>query len=90
MDTIWMFILIGLIIAACVVGAIITLRVSKKEERIQEKHRKEGDTAEDELERSHEYEEKSLKSNLPNLIRIYAISIAVALVVYWVLVYFFA
>ena len=85
-----MFILIGLIIAACIVGAVITLRVSKREERIQEKRRKEGDTYEDELERSHEYEEKSLKSNLPNLIRIYAISIAVALVVYWILAFFFA
>lgn len=90
MDPIWMFVLIGLIIAACIVGAVITLRVSKREERIQEKRRKEGDTYEDELERSHEYEEKSLKSNLPNLIRIYAISIAVALVVYWILAFFFA
>src|SRR5699024_10972027 len=58
----WMLILIGLIIIACVVAAIITVRISKQMERKQEKYDEMGETYEDELERSHEYEVQSLKS----------------------------
>ncbi|MHA6251577.1 hypothetical protein [Oceanobacillus sp. CAU 1775] len=88
MDNVWMYILIGIIIAVCIFGVIATLRVSKRKERLQEERRRRGDTFEDEVERSHEYEERSLRRNLPNLIRIVVIGIVVFAIAYYVIGYF--
>ncbi|WP_405103433.1 hypothetical protein [Oceanobacillus sp. FSL H7-0719] len=77
--------LIGLVVAACIIALAITYRVLKVEEKKQKEYKKEGAGFGDELERSHEYEEKSLKSNLPNLSWIYivaAVIIIIAFVIY--------
>lgn len=77
--------LIGLVVAACIIALAITYRVLKVEEKKQKEYKKEGADFGDELERSHEYEEKSLKSNLPNLSWIYIVAgviIIIAFVIY--------
>ena len=77
--------LIGLVVAACIIALAITYRVLKVEEKKQKEYKKEGAGFGDELERSHEYEEKSLKSNLPNLSWIYIVAgviIIIAFVIY--------
>lgn len=76
---------IGLIAVVCIVALAITYRVLKVEEKKQKEYRKKGATFQDELERSHDYEEQSLKSNLPNLSWIYvvaAIVVVIAFVIY--------
>ena len=70
---------IGLILVVCIIGGIITVRVLKVEEYKQKECEKSGDTAREELERSHEYEKSSLKSNVPILTWIYIIAIGLSL-----------
>lgn len=76
---------IGLVIVVCVIGGLITLRVLKVEENKQQKYEERGETAKGELERSLEYEEKSLHKNVPRLTWIYVVATLlsiIALVVY--------
>ena len=66
---------------------IITLYIFKKEEQKIKKLEEQGDSTQDELQRSLEYEQQSLTSNIPVLTWIYVISIGLsllALVIYMV------
>nr|WP_245251246.1 hypothetical protein [Virgibacillus litoralis] len=59
-----------------------TLLVFKQEENKMKRYEEEGDTVEDQLRRSHEYESSSLKSNLPLQLIIYTVTIIISLVVF--------
>ncbi|MFB4169556.1 hypothetical protein [Virgibacillus sp. JSM 102003] len=59
-----------------------TLLVFKQEENKMKKYEEEGDSVEDQLRRSHEYESSSLKSNLPLQLIIYTVTIVISLVVF--------
>ncbi|SHH13783.1 hypothetical protein [Virgibacillus chiguensis] len=61
-----------------------TLYVFKQEERKMKQYEAEGETAQSELQRSMEYETKSLKSNVPILIWIYAVTILIGLIAFFV------
>ncbi|MBN6205705.1 hypothetical protein JYK21_04505 [Ralstonia pickettii] len=74
--------LIGLIVVVCLIALAITYRVLKVEEKRQKEYRREGANFGDEVERSHEYEEKSLKSNLPNLIWIYIVAAVIIFIAF--------
>ncbi|WP_241558956.1 hypothetical protein [Oceanobacillus halophilus] len=68
---------ISIIITIALIGAlIISIYTLKKEEQ-----KAKASTVEDELKRSHEYETKSLTSNIRNLLWIYAIVIILSFVV---------
>ncbi|GAA0421674.1 hypothetical protein JUJ52_11650 [Virgibacillus sp. AGTR] len=70
--------LIVLFIAA-LGGTIFAL---KQEENKMKKYEEEGHTPQDELERSIEYESKSLSSNVPILTWIYSITILLAILAF--------
>ncbi|WP_232231182.1 hypothetical protein [Virgibacillus sp. 6R] len=61
-----------------------TLYVFKQEEKKMKQYETEGDTAKSALQRSMEYETKSLKSNVPILIWIYSVTILIALIAFFV------
>lgn len=78
---------IGLISVVCLVAVIITYRVLKEEERKQKGYEESGQSAEEELQRSLEYEKSSWSSNIPVLTWIYVIATLlsiIALVVYMI------
>ncbi|MFD1363389.1 hypothetical protein [Lentibacillus salinarum] len=54
----------------------------KQEEKKMKKYEEEGDTVEDQLRRSHEYESSSLKSNIPLQLAIYGVTILLSLIVF--------
>ncbi|GAB3064326.1 hypothetical protein [Virgibacillus ainsalahensis] len=54
----------------------------KQEENKMKKYEKEGETVQDEIKRSLDYEESSLKSNVPIQIWIYSIAIFLSLVAF--------
>lgn len=74
--------LIGLIVVVCLIALAITYRVLKVEEKKQKEYRREGASFGDEVERSHKYEEKSLKSNLPNLTWIYIVAAVIIFIAF--------
>lgn len=59
-----------------------TMFAFKQEEKKIKKYEEEGDTVEDQLRRSHEYESSSLKSNIPLQLVIYTITIVGSLLVF--------
>ncbi|GGK04880.1 hypothetical protein GCM10007063_29020 [Lentibacillus kapialis] len=59
----------------------------KQEENKMKKYEEEGDTFEDQLRRSHEYETSSLKTNIPIQLAIYGITIVVSLIVFAIYVF---
>lgn len=59
-----------------------TIFAFKQEEKKMKKYEEEGQTIEDELKRSIEYETKSLKSNVPNLTWIYSITFLLGIVTF--------
>ncbi|MFZ3578718.1 hypothetical protein [Virgibacillus sp. DJP39] len=61
-----------------------TMFAFKQEEKKMKKYEEDGDTIEDELRRSHEYESSSLKSNVPLMSSIYLVTIVVSIVVFLV------
>lgn len=65
-----------------IVALVGTLIVFKQEENKMKKYEEEGDSVEDQLRRSHEYESSSLKSNLPLQLIIYTVTIVISLVVF--------
>lgn len=71
-----MIVLIGVV---CLIAVVLTLYGMKQEEDKQKKYEEAGKEAVSELERSLEYETKSLKSNLPSLIWIYVITIGLSM-----------
>jgi len=73
-----------LIIAAiftCIVALIGTLLVGKEISAKMNEYETEGDTIENELARSHEYETKSIKTNIKSLSWIYIILILLVIFV---------
>ena len=80
--TMGIWILLIFLFVAALLG---TMFAFKQEENKMKKHEMEGDTVEDELRRSHEYETSSLKSNIPLQSTIYIVTFLaaiIALVVY--------
>lgn len=65
-------------IVACIVALIATMYTFKQDERKAEQYEKEGNTIEQELKRSHEYESKSISTNVKNLTWIYIIVIVLS------------
>ncbi|GAA0614000.1 hypothetical protein GCM10009001_34060 [Virgibacillus siamensis] len=74
-----LIILLVFLFAAALIG---TLFAFKQEENKMKRYEEEGDTVEDQLRRSHEYETVSLKSNLPIQVAIYSVTIVLSLVVF--------
>ncbi|RYG71523.1 hypothetical protein EU245_13875 [Lentibacillus lipolyticus] len=77
--TIKLIIFLAILFAAALGG---TFYAFKQEENKMKQYEEEGDTIEDQLRRSHEYESSSLKSNVPLQLVIYGITIAVSLIVF--------
>ena len=82
----WIWIIV-LLVVILVIALIATLVILKKEENKLKQYEDEGDTVENELKRSHEYETKSLKRNIPSLLWVYAITIIVSIIVLAVYIY---
>lgn len=74
-----LIILLVVLFAAALIG---TLFAFKQEEDKMKRYEEEGDSVEEQLRRSHEYESVSLKSNLPLQITIYSVTIVLSLVVF--------
>lgn len=74
-----LIILLVVLFAAALIG---TLFAFKQEEDKMKRYEEEGDSVEEQLRRSHEYESASLKSNLPLQITIYSVTIVLSLVVF--------
>lgn len=74
--------LIIVIAALFVIATVWTLYILKQEENKLKKYEEEGDTVENEIKRSLEYEKSSLKSNVPLQIWIYTITIVLSLIVF--------
>lgn len=74
-----LIILLTVLFLALLIG---TLLVFKQEEKKMKKYEEEGDTVEEQLRRSHEYESSSLKSNVPLQIGIYTLTIVISLIVF--------
>ncbi|WP_245799166.1 hypothetical protein [Virgibacillus siamensis] len=64
-----------------------TALVFRQEEKKMKKYEEEGDGFENELQRSREYETQSIRSNVPRLLWIYIITIALSLTVFFIYVY---
>lgn len=79
--TIGIWILLIILFAAALFGTIFAF---KQEENKMKKYEEEGDTIEDELRRSHEYETSSLKTNIPIMSGIYLVTIIVSVIVFLV------
>ncbi|HLR09331.1 MAG TPA: hypothetical protein VK136_08760 [Bacillota bacterium] len=76
---------IGLVIFLVVLFIValgLTLYAFKQEEKKMKQYEEQGVTSADELRRSHEYESRSLKSNVLLLILIYVIAIILAVVLF--------
>lgn len=63
-------------------GLFGTMFAFRQEEKKMRRYEEEGDTIEDELRRSHEYETASLKSNVPLLSSIYIVTFVAAIVAF--------
>ncbi|SFD45926.1 hypothetical protein SAMN05216238_101429 [Lentibacillus persicus] len=74
-----LFILLAVLFIAAIIGTFIAF---KQEENKMKKYEEEGDTVEDQLRRSHEYESSSLKSNIPLQLIIYSVTIVISLIVF--------
>lgn len=68
-----MTLLIIISIILLVIALIWTLIIFKREENKMKQYEREGDTSEDELRRSKEYESRSLKADIPLQIIIYTV-----------------
>jgi len=82
--TIWLSIIMAIV---TLIALIWTLYIFKQEENKMKKYEADGDTVENERNRSLEYESRSLKKNVPLQIWIYTITIVVSLVVFAIYIY---
>jgi len=82
--TIWLSIIMAIV---TLIALIWTLYIFKQEENKMKKYESDGDTVENEVNRSLEYETRSLKKNLPLQIWIYTITIVLSLVVFAIYIY---
>jgi cbb3-type cytochrome oxidase subunit 3 len=76
--------LIIFLIFLFILAILGTFFALKQEERKMKKYEVEGDTIEDQLSRSLEYESASLKSNVRTQIWIYSITITLALLAFFI------
>jgi hypothetical protein len=74
--------LIIFVIIVSVIGLVATLIVLKQEGAKMKKYEEEGDTAENELQRSLDYETKSLSSNVKNLSWIYVVVLLLSFIAF--------
>ncbi|SFA85622.1 hypothetical protein SAMN04488072_102343 [Lentibacillus halodurans] len=74
--------LIILLVVLFIAALAGTLYAFKQEENKMKKYEEAGDTVEDQLRRSHEYESSSLKSNIPLQLVIYGVTITLSLVIF--------
>lgn len=73
-----------LVIAAvviCIAALIVTLTVAKVENKKMKKYKEEGNSNHSQLQRSNEYEKKSLQENLPLLAVIYGFTFLAVLII---------
>lgn len=84
MMNIW---LIAFILVICIIALVATFMVIKQEERKMKQYEETGDTAKSELQRSHEYETKSLSSNVKSLTWIYVVVIGLSFIVFGLYMY---
>ncbi|WP_042150096.1 hypothetical protein [Paucisalibacillus sp. EB02] len=82
------WIVIVIIAVLCIIGLIATLMVIKQEENRMKQYEEEGDTAENALKRSLEYESKSISSNVKSLSWIYIVAIVLSLIAFALYMYF--
>jgi len=82
--TIWLSIIMAIV---TLIALIWTLYIFKQEENKMKKYETDGDTVKNEVNRSLEYETRSLKKNLPLQIWIYTITIVLSLVVFAIYLY---
>jgi Flp pilus assembly protein TadB len=73
---------IGLISIVCIIAIILTYRILKEEEKKLEDLKESGDTVQDEIKRSHEYEEKSWGTGIPLISWIYVIATVGAIILF--------
>jgi len=79
MSNIWLLVFLAVVV---VISLIWTLIIFKQEENKLKKYEQEGETGEEELRRAEEYEQDSLKRQMPRLIWIYVITIVLSLIVF--------
>ncbi|WP_010096298.1 hypothetical protein [Ornithinibacillus scapharcae] len=79
--------LIAFILVICIIALVATFMVIKQEERKMKQYEETGDTAKSELQRSHEYETKSLSSNVKSLTWIYVVVIGLSFIVFGLYMY---
>ncbi|MEC5425156.1 hypothetical protein QGM71_16845 [Virgibacillus sp. C22-A2] len=70
-----------------IVALVGTLFAFKQEENKMKKYEKDGDTVEDELKRSLDYEKSSLKSNIPIQLWIYTVTIILSIVAFAIYIF---
>lgn len=79
--------LIIFLVILFIITMSLTLYAFRQEEQKIKRYEEEGDTVEEQLQRSHEYEETSIKTYIPIQIWIYSITFAVGMIVF--LIYLF-
>ncbi|WP_174616116.1 hypothetical protein [Virgibacillus ihumii] len=79
--------LIILLVVLFVLALGGTFFVFRQEEKKMKRYEQEGDTVEDELQRSRDYESHSLKSNVPRLLLIYVITIFLGLTAFFIYIF---
>lgn len=75
---IWFVIIIVTII--CLLALFGTMYVGKQVNQTIDKYEQEGDSLKDQLKRSHEYEQSTLKKNVPILTLIYVVAFLASIV----------
>jgi type IV secretory pathway component VirB8 len=82
-----LWLVIAMIAVLCIFGLIATIMVIKQEESRMKQYEEDGDTAENELKRSLEYETKSISSNVKSLSWIYIVAIALSFIAFALYMY---
>lgn len=79
--------LIIFLVILFIITMALTLYAFRQEEMKIKKYEEEGDTVQDEIRRSHEYEATSIKKYLPIQIWIYAITIIIGVIAFLIYLY---
>lgn len=74
-------ILVIISIIICIAALVITLAIAKAENNKAIKYKNAGNSVSSQLQRSNEYEKKSLKENLPLLAAIYGVTFLATLAI---------
>lgn len=78
-----------ILIVLGIITVYITYRIFNKEEKRQERLDDEDDSAKNEMERSLEYETTSITMNLKRLVWIYAITLPLSLIIFFIFYYIY-